>query len=63
MVVILLLNMDKDSCHSIILNGKTSSIKLKEDIRSNKVKISIYNIQCPNTQIYTSTHRHNYKHL
>ena len=62
MVVILLLNMDKDS-HSIILNGKTSSIKLKEDIRSNKVKISIYNIQCPNTQIYTSTHRHNYKHL
>ena len=55
MVVILLLNMDKDSCHSIILEGKTSSIKLKEDIGSNKIKITIYNIQCPNTQIYTST--------
>ena len=63
MVVILLLNMYRDSCHSIILEGKTSSIKLKEDIGSNKVKITIYNIQCPNTQIYTPTHRHNYKHL
>ena len=53
MVVILILNIDKDSCHSIILEEKTSSIILKEDIGSNKVKITIYNIQCPSTQIYT----------
>ena len=44
MVVILLLNMDKDSCHSIIVESKTSSIKLKKNIGSNKVKITVHNI-------------------
>ena len=32
MVVIILLNMDKGSCHSIVLEEKTYSIKLKEKI-------------------------------
>ena len=36
--------MDKDSCHSIILEGKTSSIKLKEDIGSNKITYIIYSV-------------------